>query len=517
MNMQTINQQHRPWWIFITVSLFLFLMNVDGTAVSVGLADMAKSFRMSLSSAQWIINAYMLSGASLLIIGGRLGDRFSHERIFKLGAIIFVLASIGIACAQGHMSLIIFRFLQGVGAAIAWPLSVVLVRHAFPAEKQSLVLGLLAGVMGLSGAIGPPLAGVILAISNWRWLFLINVPVGIVALWIARFAFTKSENKTCDKIDVVSGCLLAFSLLLMLSGLNQASHWGWSSAPFIICISAGASLFAIFIRRQTHLQHPFLNLRLFKNRDLSICLYIRLILQMLWASYFFALSLLLRNVLQLNALKTGGVILMLTIFFGIFSPISGRLIVRFGEKRLLVFGLIISSIAAFSFLNINLHNTVTLAIICLMFAGIGAGLAFPALLSHTLSSVKKENTGIASGLLYTMLFVGMSLGVILDGGIIALQSQHWLSIGLQQLHITLSSEQLLQLQHIAHGVSSTKNIPAIIQHPPSHLPVLVLVQTIYLGAFKHIMFINGLLAVSATIWATRLKALRLIQENLNHA
>jgi EmrB/QacA subfamily drug resistance transporter len=405
------NNRHK-WLIFFTCALLLLLMNFDMTAVNLALAPIATELHLNIVNVQWIISAYLIGGASMVMLGGLLGDIYGHKTIFLFGAVTFTLASIGVGIAHHHWTLILMRLLQGFGAALAWPLAIVIVRHAF-AGKEGLAMGLIAAVMATTMSIGPPLGGIILHFLNWRWIFLINIPLGLLVIIMAtRYLPKDFPIKKQQKLHLPSAFLLVIGLLSLTFSLNEGQYFGFESFYFLIPFITGIILLGSFLMIQRVIKQPLLDLQLFKNIALSNCFIVRFFWQVIWIGLFLIMSLYLQNILGFSAIHTSVYFLSLTLSYAIVSPFGGRLNDAFSTRQLLTAGISLSLIPLALLTSISNTSSMWQIITIFSLYGCATAIVFPALLNGTLALAPVERRGMVSGILYMMLFLGGSIGAI---------------------------------------------------------------------------------------------------------
>ncbi len=496
-----ISSSTRKWLIFASTSVLLILTNVDMTAVNLALAPMAADLHLNIINVQWVISAYLIGGASMVMLGGLLGDMFGNKKVFLGGAALFTIASLGVGLAFSEWSIIITRLIQGFGAALAWPLAIVIIHQAF-ASEEAFGIGLITAVMGSSMSIGPPLGGVILHYLNWRWIFFINIPLGSLALLVGYLYLLGDHKKfSLRELHLPSIVLLIIGLLSFTFAINEVQQLGIRSPIILTTLIGGIVLLAIFIYLQKVITNPLLDLNLFKNRALASCFIVRFLWQVIWIGIFLILSLLFQNILGYSSLETGIYFLIATFSFAIISTFSGKLQKHF-SPRILIITAFVFYIPFFIWFALITQQTPSweLGIIYLLY-GIGSGIGFPVLLNTTLELAPANKRGMASGILYACLFAGGSVGAILVGALINTIAPKFLQHQLQHLGISLTHSIHKTLIAVATGVRS---IHTLANYPQEHLAKLFVTITSqsFFNAFRITMIVFVIISIvtACTAW-----------------
>src|SRR2546430_565297 len=265
MKARIFAEENRKWWTLGAVAFGLFMIMLDNTIVNVALPAIEHSLHMSISSLEWIVTAYALTFAALLITGGKLADMFGRRRIFVVGLVVFTLASLACGLAPNAGFLIGARAVQGIGAALMNPATLSIITATFPPKERGQAIGIWAGVSALALAIGPLLGGLIVDNTNWHWIFYVNVPVGVVGIIVSRWVIAESRDTSHEQSVDLPGLLTSAGSLLALSyALIEGNRHGWGS-PEIIGLFAGAAvLLAVFIWLELRQRLPMLDLTLFR-------------------------------------------------------------------------------------------------------------------------------------------------------------------------------------------------------------------------------------------------------------
>ncbi len=448
----------RHWWIFIAIAITVMMVDVDITAVNLAITQMAAQLHLNLSQAQWIINGYTIAAAAFMAFAGRLTDAYGYRRIFIAALWAFIIFSLAVAFSIGPITIIISRILQGATIAFIFPVGAVIIRHVFPQKQQAFAIGLMVSIAGLSQAIGPSLGGVMVEWLNWRWIFIIDAPLGIVALILAYYFLSKQQTKKAIQLPPLVVMSFALGLFSFMVALNEAATWGIASLGFIFTFSTAVCLLLVFARVEWRAKYPLLELHLFRNRNFTIVNVIRFVTILIFASLLFVLSLLLQTVLQYSALDAGSILLVMTLMISVFSIASGHFVGRFGVKLSLIIALIALSLGLGLLAFINMLPTLSLILPALALLGIGFALVVPATSVGLMHSVPPQKTGIALGLFFTNGFVGSSFGVAISGWLLQGLSFSKLTTLLALQHFSVSTQNLKLLQDIMVGAKAMNSL-----------------------------------------------------------
>src|SRR5580692_9239884 len=328
----------------VIVSLGLFMVVLDNLVVNVALPSIHRDFGASMQSLEWIVNAYVLAYAVLLLTGSVLGDRFGRKRMFIIGIILFTVASAGSALAPTTGLLIATRAVQGVGAAIATPLALTLLAGAFPPERRGLALGVWSGISGIAVALGPLVGGAVIQLADWHWIFWINVPIGIVLVPLALARLSESHGPA-RKLDLTGLALSSTGLFGIVFGLIRSQTLGWTSTEVLVSLIAGAALVAAFVRYELTVDEPMLPMRFFAKRSFAITNVVSLSMYFGMFGSIFFLSQFLQNVLGNSPLQAGVKLLAWTGATLVVSPLAGVFSERFGSRMFMVAGLALQAVA----------------------------------------------------------------------------------------------------------------------------------------------------------------------------
>jgi EmrB/QacA subfamily drug resistance transporter len=400
--------------VLAVVCVAQFMVVLDVSIVNVALPDMQRDLGMSQNGLGWVLNAYTLTFAGFLLLGGRAADLWGRRRLFLIGVALFSLTSLIGGLAQTGGELIGARALQGLGGAVLSPATLTILTTTFTEPKaRTRALGVWSAVAGAGGATGVVAGGVLTDLLSWRWILFINVPIGVLVLIVARVAVAESlaegERPTLDWAGAVT---VTSGLVALVYGIVSTDSHSWGSPLVLSCLLVGAALIVVFGWVESRHRHPLVPLRLFRSRTLTGANLIMVVIGSAMFSLFFFLSQYLQNVHGYSPLRAGFAFLPMPLALIAGTQLSSRLVTRIGARTLLVIGPLISATGLLLLSRLHadssyvLHIGVPGAIITF---GVGMSLV-PITLSAT-SSVDRADAGLASGLINTSRQIGGSLGL----------------------------------------------------------------------------------------------------------
>ena len=424
MKARLFAEENKKWWTLAAVAFGLFMIMLDNTIVNVALPSIQRSLHMSISSLEWIVTAYALTFAALLITGGKLGDLYGRKRMFIAGLVVFTLASLACGLAPNAGFLIGARAVQGVGAALMNPATLSIITATFPPKERGQAIGIWAGVSALALAIGPLIGGLIVDNINWHWIFYVNVPVGVVGIIVSRWVIAESRDTSHEQSIDLPGLLTSGGSLLALSyALIEGNKHGWGSPEIVGLFVGAAVLLAVFIWLELRQRLPMLDLGLFKIGSFAGANIVAMLVSLGMFGVFFFISLYVQNVLGYSPTKAGAIFLPMTILIILIAPIAGKLSDRVGSRWLMGAGMAILGVSLLLYQRIGLHTGFWSLLPQLVLGGVGMALTMSPMTSAAMGSVPVDKAGVGSGVLNSFRQVGGSLGIALMGAIL-LTYQH---------------------------------------------------------------------------------------------
>jgi EmrB/QacA subfamily drug resistance transporter len=409
----------KKWWTLIAVCIGVFMLLIDITVVNTALPAIQRSLKSSFSDLQWVVNAYALTLAAFLLTAGSLADMLGRKRIFAIGVVIFTASSLVCGLAQSPLMLNVSRAVQGVGGAIMLATSLALIANAFRGRDRGTAFAAYGAVLGAAIAIGPLLGGGLTSGIGWRWIFFINVPIGVIAVMLTVAYVAESRDPGARKIDWIGFVTFSSSLFLLVYALTQGNSSGWGSAEIVGCLTGSVALMVVFAIAETREAQPMFDLSLLRRPAFAGASIVGFTLSASIFSLFLYLTLYIQNVLGFSPFQAGLRFLPLTLTLFLVSPISGRLTVRVPVRFILSVGLALVAVSLVLMSGLDASSAWTHLLPGFIVAGIGIGLVNPALASTAVAVVPPEHAGMASGINGTFRQVGIATGIAAFGAIFA--------------------------------------------------------------------------------------------------
>jgi EmrB/QacA subfamily drug resistance transporter len=395
----------------VLTGIGLFMVTLDNLVVTTALPVIRVDLGASVETLGWVVNAYTLAFAVLLLTGAALGDRFGRRRVFATGLVIFAVASAGCALAPTIEWLVFFRAMQGLGAAPVLPLSLTLLADAFPPGKRGLAIGIWSGISGLAVAAGPVIGGAIVDGISWHWIFWVNVPIGIAAAALTMWKMRESYGPNTG-LDLTGMVLAGVGVFGIVYGIVRGNEAGWGSPEILVTLIGGAVFIVAFLWWESRAAHPMLPLRFFRNRGLnvanaaSVCLYFGL-----FGAVFF-LAQFLQTVQGDSPFEAGLKVLPWTIMPMFIAPVAGLLSDKVGARPFMVAGLFIMS-GAFLWMGLTISPTISYLGLFggFLLAGFGMSMVFAPVSNLLVQSVPEVDIGKASGTNNTVREIGGAMGI----------------------------------------------------------------------------------------------------------
>ena len=413
-----MNSQHsrKRWFALALIVAAQFMVVLDVAIVNVALPSIKTDLGFSQESLQWVITAYSILFGGALLLGGRLADILGRRRLFMAGLVLFTVSSLldGLAWSEG--SLIAFRSLQGLGAALLSPAALSILTTTFrEGRERNLALGIWGAASGSGGAAGVLLGGALTSAFSWSWIFFINVPVGVAVLALTPVLLNESRGDLRHRhFDVAGAVSITSGLMLLVYALTRAAQHGWGTAETIGLLAASAALIVAFVVIEARSKAPLLPLSIFRLRTLAASNLSGLLLAAALFSQFFLLTLYMQQVLHYSALQTGVAYIALTLTIITFSGVAQALTTRIGVRPVLTTGMIVAAVALVLFARLPVHGHYFWDLFpAFILSGLGLAMAFVPMTIGALTGVKADQAGIASGLINTSQQVGGAIGVAL--------------------------------------------------------------------------------------------------------
>jgi DHA2 family multidrug resistance protein len=403
------------WMVLVNVMIGTFMAVMDGTIVNVALPKLMATFGVSSDKISWVVTAYMIVSSIMLPSSGWLADTFGTKRLYFLSLLLFTTGSFLCGLAWSENMLILFRILQGLGAGCMMPIGMAIVMREFPSEQRGKVLGF----WGISGAasvsFGPMLGGYLIDTLSWQSIFFVNVPTGIACMiftMVVQREYRLEKASSFDAVGFISMAVFLGVLLLALTNANAAWNIGGWSSPYILgCLALSGVSFVIFLITELTIEHPLIELRLFKHFNFGVTNVILFTFGLGMFGSTFLMPLYLQNVLNYTALQTGALFLPVGLLQGLFSPIAGTLSDRLNPKLPAVTGIALLALSFFLNTQLSVFSENQQISVVFYLRGLGFGLAFSPLNTLALSGLQRDKMAQASGLFNVIRQVGGSFGI----------------------------------------------------------------------------------------------------------
>jgi EmrB/QacA subfamily drug resistance transporter len=412
-------EENKKWWTLAAVAFGLFMIMLDNTVVFVALSAMQEDLHISTSQLEWVVNGYALTFAVLMLTGGKLADLLGRRLIFIVGLVIFTIASLACGLATTAAILIGARVVQGVGSALMNPATLSIITATFPPRQRGTAIGIWVGVSAMALAIGPLVGGLITEHINWSWIFFINVPVGVVAIVVARMVIQESRDTSHEqRLDLPGLLVSGVALFALTYALIEANQHGWTS-PLILGLFAVAAIGLVgFVLLELRQRLPMLDLSLFRNPTFAGANVVMFLVALAMFGIFFFVSLYMQNVLGYSPTEAGAAFLPMTILIVLLAPLAGRLSDRIGSRWLMGAGLVFVSISLVIESTFGVHSSYWNILPAMLVGGMGMAFAMTPTAAAAMGSVPVDKAGVGSAVLNSMRQVGGSLGIALMGAIV---------------------------------------------------------------------------------------------------
>ena len=410
------NLDSRTRWLALYVLCLGDLMIVlDVSIVGVALPSIREDLGFSETSLAWIVNAYLLTFGGFLLLGGRLGDLFGHRRLFILGTALFTAASLACGLANSQELLIGARAVQGLGAAVVSAVALSLMMTLFTeAGERAKAMGIFGFVASGGGSMGVILGGILTDVLNWHWIFLVNVPVGVLVVVLTLKLVPAAPVVTPDaRLDIAGAVTVTASLMLAVYAIVNGNQEGWTSAQTLGLLGVSAVLLGVFLVIESRVPSPLMPLGLFRLRNVAVSNVVGILWAAAMFAWFFLSALYLQLVLGYSPLQVGLAFLPGNLIMGILSVgLSAKLVMRFGFRPPLFTGLMIAALGLLLFARAPVDGNFVVDVLpSMILLGLGAGMAFNPVLLAAMSDVEPSEAGLASGVVNTSFMMGGALGL----------------------------------------------------------------------------------------------------------
>lgn len=403
----------KRWIILFTVLSATFMATLDGSIVNVALPNMSDKLNVSMAAIEWVVTSFLIAIAATILIFGRLGDIKGKTKVFRFGVVLFTLGSLLCGFTNSLPVLVAARVIQAVGAAATMATNQGIITQVFPPNERGRALGVLGTFVALGAMAGPPLGGMIVSVVSWKYIFLINVPIGIVVFILTIKVFPKSNTVLNEKLDVKGSFLFTVFTVLLFGALVQGQSTGYNNPIMISAFVIAFIAFVIFIIVERKMELPLLQLKIFDNSLFSISIVCAFISFIAISASNIILPFYFQDVLKLSPAATGFFMMVSPIVLAVVAPFSGYLSDRIGSEILTLIGLSFTSLGLLLISTLNEKSSVIMLMVYIVIMTIGNGMFQAPNNSLIMSTVPKDKLGIAGSVNALIRNLGMVMGTSL--------------------------------------------------------------------------------------------------------
>jgi EmrB/QacA subfamily drug resistance transporter len=487
----------KKWWTLIVVCAATFMLLLDVTIVIVALPTIQTRLHASFSEVQWVVDAYALTLASVLLTAGSLADRYGRRLLFTIGLFVFTLGSLLCGIAQSPLMLILSRSAQGIGGAILFSTSLALLAQSFQGKERGIAFGAWGAITGIAVGLGPVLGGLITSGISWRGIFLVNLPVGVAALVVTRRSVDESKTPHAAAPDWAGFLTLTAGLVSLVYGLIRAGEIAWSDTGVIICLVLAAVFGVAFVFIERRAEHPLFDLSLFRIPTFSGGLIAAFAMNGSLFAMLLYMVLYLQDDLGYSALGTGVRLLVLSGATMLTATVAGRLSSVVPVRWLIGPGLVIVGVGLLFMTGIHGMTSWTHLIPGFVIAGAGSGMVNPPLASTAVGVVDPRRSGMASGVNTTFRQIGIATGIAAYGTIFASSLQSKLGSALAS-----SPELHAHLAEIVTGIKQGNGAQAMSAVPASlRLQLAEAIHSSFAGTLNLLFVVSAIVAIVGALAA----------------
>ncbi|HEX8743852.1 MAG TPA: MFS transporter [Thermoleophilaceae bacterium] len=496
---QAQRDNNRKWWTLAAVSVATFMLLLDITVVNTALPSIEEDLGATFTELQWVVDAYALALAALVLTAGSLADRIGRRRVFAAGLAVFSLASLGAGLAQDPTFLNVMRGIQGIGGAAMFAVSLALVAQEFPGGRErGTAMGVYGASIGIAVAIGPLVGGALTDSLGWESIFFLNVPIGIAAIAVTYARLRESRDPDATRIDWAGLATFSTALFALVLALLRGNEEGWGSTPIVALLAGAAVLLAAFVAIERRVAEPMLPLHLFRNRTFTGVQLAAFAVSGSMFALFLYLTLYLQSFLGHSPLEAGIRYLPITLASFFVAPIAGAMLARVPARGMLAAGLAIAGGGLLLMSGVDAGSEWTTLLGGFLLAGVGVGLLNPVIADVALSVVPKEQSGMASGINDTFRQVGVAVGIAAWGAV-------FLGRGAEKVEQLAAGTPAATGDHPRELVEATSsgNLDAALQSFPAGTreTVETAAREGFLAGFNEILVLGGGLSILGALLA----------------
>jgi len=447
--------------VLVSLCLALFMVMLDGTVVNTALPKMQASLHASVSGLQWIVDGYVLALASFMLTGGTLGDRFGRRRMLITGIAVFTVGSLACGLASSEAGLVAARFVQGIGAAALMPGTLSILSNVFtvPAERARAI-GIWAGVSGIALASGPVIGGLLTDTLGWPSIFFVNLPIGVLAIWVIRRVTPESSDPQGRRPDLAGVALSVSTLAPLTFALIQGNESGWSSPLIVGALACSASSLVALLAVERRVEFPMLQLQFFRNPTFSAAVASGGLVSFALFGMNVYFSLFFQRAQGHSALESGLRMLTISAVMAMVMPIAGRLTSNVGSKPVMMAGMSLGAVGMLSLLTVDPSSSYATIGPRMLLVGVGMALSMPSTTAAVMNSVPPARAGMGSATLNTGRQVGSVVGVALLGALVSAALRSALNGNLARIGLPVESRPAVSAALARGGAGLAAALPA---------------------------------------------------------
>ncbi len=482
-----------PWFVVMGLGLGFLLGSFDITALSLALVWIQKDLSLSLSSIDWVINAYAIAFASFLISAGRLSDIYGHRRIYLTGSIMIVVSSLLGGFSQNAWQLVGSRALQGFASALLWPGIQSITMHIFPKKLVGKALGVLLLLGGIGMAMGPVLSGILIDALSWRSVLFMNVPIAILSfLLILVFLPKDALPKSGQKIDFLGFMFLAIFSFTLIFAIDMGGRMGFQNRETLAWLAASIGVFWLFIVREDNADTPLIEVGKLNSISFIMGIIFRATMAFAFFSTLFLSSYAFQHIAVLSPDHTGIFFLPLTVTFALFSLLGGTFSDRFGSENLMHIGMVFMGLGVIAFgIAIRYSLEFSAIFVPFLFMGVGLGIFIPNNTLFTIHAVPKSHWGVATGIVYMVNLIFFSIAIIIASFFMRSPGFDLAMNLLKKGNIPLTEMKIALINAVMRGMRSISD--ALLQFSSHSNEVYEAIRTGFLSAMSFDLWIAGAL------------------------
>ena len=451
MRARIFADENRKWWTLGALSFALFMIMLDNTIVNVALPAIKSDLGIGTSELEWVVTAYALTFAVLLLTGGKLGDLYGRRLIFAIGLVVFTASSLACGLSSSATELIAARAVQGVGSALMMPATLSIITATFVARERGAAIGIWAGVSAMALAIGPLLGGVITEHISWNWIFYVNVQIGLLGIVAAVVVVPESKDMSHEqKLDPAGLLTSGIGLLALVYALIEGHNYGWTSARIVGLFVIAAVALAAFVVVELRQRLPMLDLTLFRNGTFTGANVVAILVTLAMFGIFVFFPIYMQTLRGWSPIQSGAALLPWTLLIVIFAPIAGKLSDRIGSRWLISGGMATVALCCLELSTVTVDSSFWHMLPGFVLGGLGMAFVMTPMSAAVMSAAPVDKAGVASGVLNTFRQVGVALGIAITGAIITNREAAALHAGDDPAHA------------FVHGLTFAMRVSAVI-------------------------------------------------------